>query len=153
MSITLSRYDSPLGPLSISTDGGALVGLDYTAQPRAGLPPPPAEVAGALDAYFAGDLAALDRLAVKLQGTQFQQEVWKALRRIPAGQTWTYAELARAVGSPKASRAVGSANGRNPVAIVVPCHRVIATGGKLGGYGGGLHRKAWLLKHERALMA
>lgn len=153
MPTTLSQYDSPLGPLILSTEGDALVALDFAARPRRDLPLPPPEVTRALVAYFGGDLAALDLLAVKLDGTPFQQRVWAALRRIPAGQTWSYAQLARAVGNPKATRAVGTANGRNPVAIVVPCHRVIATGGKLGGYGGGLHRKEWLLKHERALMA
>ena len=104
----------------------------------------------ALTAYFAGEVAALDAVPVTLEGTGFQREVWAALRRIPVGQTWTYARLAREVGRPTAMRAVGAANGRNPVALVVPCHRVIATGGKLGGYGGGLDRKAWLLRHEGA---
>ena len=101
-----------------------------------------------LRAYFDGDLTAIDRIPVDTGGTPFQRRVWEELRRIPAGRPIAYAELARRVGDPRATRAVGTANGANPVAIVVPCHRVVATGGKLGGYGGGLDRKRWLLAHE-----
>ena len=102
----------------------------------------------ALDAYLAGDLAALDALRVSLRGTDFQRRVWTALRAIPAGTTAPYAAIARAVGAPRAVRAVGAANGANPVSIIVPCHRVIGSDGSLTGYGGGLPRKAWLLAHE-----
>ena len=107
----------------------------------------------AIESYFAGDIAAIDRIPVDLGGTPFQQEVWTRLRRIPAGSTTSYGELARALGSPGAMRAVGMANGRNPVPIVVPCHRVIASDGTLGGYGGGLPIKRWLLAHEGARAA
>jgi methylated-DNA-[protein]-cysteine S-methyltransferase len=168
MSIILSRYESPIGPLTLASEGHALLALEFTERakeirPRlAALRPEaavedgalPGKIAAALDAYFAGKVGAIDDLEVRAEGgTPFQRQVWEALRRIPAGQTWSYAQLARAVGRPKASRAVGAANGRNPIALVVPCHRVIATGGKLGGYGGGLDRKEWLLRHERALIA
>jgi len=107
----------------------------------------------ALRRYFDGELTALDGLEVDTAGTPFQEKVWRALRRIPAGQTISYAGLARAVGSPKAVRAVAGANARNPVSIVVPCHRVIASDGTLAGYGGGVRRKEWLLVHEGAWLA
>lgn len=100
-----------------------------------------------LEAYFAGELRDFD-LPLALRGTPFQRRVWAELQRIAYGQTISYGELARRIGQPTASRAVGLANGRNPIALIVPCHRVIATGGKLGGYGGGLDRKRWLLEHE-----
>ena len=102
-------------------------------------------------AYFSGDLRAIDTLVVETGGTPFQQEVWAALRAIPPGNTITYAELARKVGRPAAIRAVGTINGRNPLAIVVPCHRVVGSDGSLTGYAGGLWRKRWLLSHEGAL--
>ncbi len=102
----------------------------------------------ALDDYFAGDIAVIDRIAVDTGGTAFQQSVWRLLRLIPAGTTTTYGELAAKLNSPGASRAVGLANGQNPVSIIVPCHRVIGASGKLVGYGGGLDRKRWLLAHE-----
>ena len=108
----------------------------------------PLEAVSRLDAYFGGELAAIDRLPVDLGGTEFQQAVWTALRRIPPGRTSCYSDLANAVGRPTATRAVGAANGANPVAVVVPCHRVIGKDGSLTGYGGGLERKAWLLRHE-----
>jgi len=106
----------------------------------------------ALQRYFVGDLGALDAIEVDTGGTPFQQEVWRALRRIPAGSTWSYARLAREIGRPSATRAVAAANGANPVSIVIPCHRVIGSDGSLTGYGGGLPRKRWLLVHEGALM-
>lgn len=109
------------------------------------------EAAAAVRRYLAGDVAALDDLAVDTVGTPFQERVWKALRSIPVGDTWSYAELAAAVGSPGAVRAVGSANGANPVSLIVPCHRVVRSDGSLGGYGGGLDRKSWLLEHEGAI--
>ncbi|MDL2717125.1 MAG: methylated-DNA--[protein]-cysteine S-methyltransferase [Acidobacteriota bacterium] len=107
----------------------------------------------ALRRYLGGDLTALDALEVDTQGTPFQEKVWSRLRKIPAGATWSYADLARAVGKPSAVRAVAGANARNPVSVVVPCHRVIAKDGKLSGYGGGVPRKRWLLTHEGALLA
>jgi len=103
-----------------------------------------------LKAYMAGDLAAIDGLATETAGTPFQREVWAALREIPAGETWSYGQLAAHIGRPAAVRAVGLANGANPVGVVVPCHRVIGANGTLTGYGGGLERKRWLLQHEGA---
>jgi methylated-DNA-[protein]-cysteine S-methyltransferase len=102
----------------------------------------------ALQAYFEGDLAAIDLLTTATQGTVFQCQVWRMLRSIPFGQTTNYATLARRIGRPSAARAVGLANAANPIAIVVPCHRVIGADGALTGYGGGLARKQWLLAHE-----
>lgn len=102
----------------------------------------------ALQSYFDGDLAAIDTLEVALGGTDFQRQVWFALRSIPAGQPLSYRELALRIGRPTAIRAVGLANGANPVGIVIPCHRVIGSNASLTGYGGGLHRKQWLLAHE-----
>jgi len=104
----------------------------------------------ALRRYFRGNVTALDGLKVDTAGTPFQEKVWAALRRIPAGKTISYRDLARAIGSPSAVRAVAGANARNPVSIVVPCHRVIASDGALSGYGGGIARKRWLLVHEGA---
>ena len=106
-----------------------------------------------LRAYFAGEVQAIDAIAVETGGTPFQRRVWSALRRIPPGRTITYSELARAAGRPRAIRAAGAANGRNPVAIVVPCHRVVGKDASLTGYGGGLQRKRWLLDHEGAVPA
>jgi methylated-DNA-[protein]-cysteine S-methyltransferase len=105
--------------------------------------------AQALAAYFAGDLDAVVALATETKGTPFQRAVWAALRRIPAGHTVSYGELAAAIGKPNAVRAAGAANGANPIAVVIPCHRVIGANAALTGYGGGLHRKRWLLAHER----
>lgn len=110
---------------------------------------PPSPAREALAAYFAGEVAALDRIETATGGTAFQREAWAALRRIAPGETSTYGALARALGRPAAIRAVGAANGANPVALVAPCHRVVGAGGGLTGYAGGLERKAWLLEHER----
>jgi methylated-DNA-[protein]-cysteine S-methyltransferase len=113
----------------------------------------PAGLTIALSAYFEGELGILERLPVETGGTPFQCEVWRALREIPFGTTLSYSELARRIDRPAAVRAVGRANGSNPVAVVVPCHRVIGKGGSLTGYGGGIERKHWLLVHERAPLA
>lgn len=148
--------DSPVGPLHLVARDGVLCRLSMQGQRHA---PDPAEPGGRGDsalpearaqlaAYFAGDLRAFD-LPLHLEGTPFQRRVWAALCEIPYGQTVSYGELAARVGSPGASRAVGLANGRNPIAIVVPCHRVIAADGTLGGYGGGLERKRHLLDLEQ----
>lgn len=110
----------------------------------------PTAVAHALQAYFDGDLVALSSLPTATSGTDFQRAVWDALRRIAPGETISYGVLAARIGQPTAMRAVGLANGANPIAIVVPCHRVIGVNGALTGYGGGLKRKRWLLAHERA---
>jgi len=108
----------------------------------------PAGLSAALRAYFDGELTAINGLKVVTGGTEFQKSVWKALRAIPCGETISYATLAERVGRPKAVRAVGHANGDNPISVVVPCHRVIGTNGSLTGYGGGIERKRWLLAHE-----
>lgn len=111
-----------------------------------------AGIAARLTAYFAGDLRALDAIPVETGGTEFQSRVWLALREIPPGTTTSYGELAARLGAPRAVRAVGLANGRNPIPLVLPCHRVIGASGSLTGYGGGLGRKRWLLVHEGALL-
>jgi methylated-DNA-[protein]-cysteine S-methyltransferase len=146
----LYAQPSPLGPLSLETDdAGRLTALCLDRPSAAPLPPP--AIAAAITAYFAGELAALDRLAVAPAGTQFQQRVWAQLRAIPPGETRSYQALATALGQPGAARAIGLANGRNPVALVIPCHRVIGADGRLTGYAGGLAAKAWLLTHECAI--
>jgi methylated-DNA-[protein]-cysteine S-methyltransferase len=164
---TRARHPSPVGLLHLILDGEALVALDYEGYeprmmrllarrfPKAMLADGaiPARVAQALDAYFAGDAEALEGIALRLGGTPFQQTVWAALRAIPWGATNSYGGLARAIGKPSASRAVGLANGANPVAIVVPCHRVIGADRKLTGYAGGLDRKRFLLAHEGVAVA
>ena len=106
------------------------------------------ELKGAIGNYFAGELAAIDSLPVQTSGTLFQREVWSALRKIPCGTTISYGKLAGQIGQPAAVRAVGLANGSNPVGVIVPCHRVIGSNGSLTGYGGGIERKRWLLEHE-----
>lgn len=147
--------DSPIGLLTLAGTGGALTNLrmvDQTYEPsRADW----IENSGAftdaveqLDAYFSGDLVDFD-LELKLRGTEFQQRVWKALLTIPYAETRSYGEIAEQIGAPGAARAVGLANGHNPIAIIVPCHRVIGASGKLTGYGGGLDRKQKLLELER----
>jgi methylated-DNA-[protein]-cysteine S-methyltransferase len=105
-----------------------------------------------LDEYFAGERQEFD-VPLKLEGTPFQRGVWRELARIPFGTTITYAELARRIGRPTASRAVGHANGRNPISILVPCHRVVGAGGQLTGYAGGVDKKRWLLERERRVTA
>jgi methylated-DNA-[protein]-cysteine S-methyltransferase len=164
MDLQESRFASPCGELTVVTREGRLVGLGFSdgdaplrrslsrrfgAAPERGAAPK--AVTRVLDAYFGGDIAALGDLEVDTGGTPFQQRVWRALRRIPAGRTVAYRDLARTIGAPDAVRAVGAANGANPVGIVVPCHRVIAADGALQGYAYGLERKRWLLKHESAI--
>jgi len=117
---------------------------DYTLVPKAN----PFGLSDRIRAYFEGDLAAIDDIATDGGGTQFQRRVWDELKRILCGVTISYGELARRIGNPSAMRAVGLANGRNPVSLVVPCHRVIGADGSLTGYGGGMKRKEWLLRHE-----
>lgn len=111
----------------------------------------PSDLAQAMTRYFAGELEAIDALPVRTGGTPFQREVWRALRRIRCGTTISYAQLAERIGRPTAVRAVGLANGSNPVGVVVPCHRVIGSDGSLTGYGGGIERKRWLLDHEKCV--
>lgn len=153
---THTVVDSPLGPLTLRATDGVLSGLwmtDHRHGPDAaalgtadpdGLPAAREQLA----AYFAGTLTVFD-LPLASRGTDFQQRVWTALRDIPYGETATYGELAATLGRPTATRAVGLANGRNPISIVVPCHRVVGADGTLTGYGGGLERKRHLLDLER----
>jgi methylated-DNA-[protein]-cysteine S-methyltransferase len=153
--ILTSTVESPIGPLTLIARDGVLTNLSMHEQRH--MSPPPADavtddawfkdVAAQLDDYFAGDLSSFD-LEMNLHGTPFQQRVWSQLSEIPYGETISYGELARRVGNANASRAVGLANGRNPIALIVPCHRVIGANGSLTGYGGGLERKTWLLDHE-----
>ncbi|CAL9386290.1 methylated-DNA--[protein]-cysteine S-methyltransferase [Streptomyces sp. Tu 3180] len=148
--------DSPYGPLTLVADDGVLCGLYMTDQRHR--PPqetfgdrdgtPFAEAEEQLAAYFAGELKEFT-LELRLHGTPFQRRVWDALTRIPYGETRSYGRLADALGNPRASRAVGLANGRNPIGIIVPCHRVVGATGGLTGYGGGLDRKRRLLDFER----
>jgi len=165
----LDHIATPIGELALIADGdGSLRALGWTdghdrmqrklsdlqgSKPI--LTSNPAGLSASLRAYFAGDLTAIDGLPVAMSGTDFERAVWSALREIPCGETRSYGEIARRIGRPSAVRAVGLANGRNPVGIVVPCHRVIGSNGTLTGYGGGIERKRWLLDHEgkqRSLM-
>jgi methylated-DNA-[protein]-cysteine S-methyltransferase len=166
VTLATAECPCPIGTLALAAtaEGLCAVGFDADwARLRAGLErrfgrvaleaaPDPAGTVSRLRRYFDGDLRALDEVPVDTGGTPFQREVWTALRRIPPGRTWSYADMAEAVGRPTATRAVGAANGQNPVGVVVPCHRVIGRDGSLTGYGGGLPRKVWLLRHEGALL-
>ncbi len=145
--------DSPLGPFSVFGDDTGLRSSGFVtaaAEPGPIVNADPHGAGPAFTAYFAGDLSALHGLPLAPRGTDFQQRVWAELQRIPPGSAITYAELAARIGRPKATRAVGTANGRNPLGVVIPCHRVVARDGRLGGYTGGLDRKRWLLAHEKA---
>jgi methylated-DNA-[protein]-cysteine S-methyltransferase len=161
--IWIDAVQSPVGLLTIAERAGRVCLLHfgpdgpavdrmferwYPGEARARQP-----IAGLtvlLERYFKGETPVLDSIPVELNGTSFQKNVWQALRRIPCGTTISYAELAKRIGDPAAVRAVGTANGANPVAVIVPCHRVIGSNGKLTGYGGGIARKQWLLEHEGA---
>ncbi len=156
------RLSTPIGDLLILSDGeGFLRATFWTDQEEhlrhflrrhspIELEPAtnPHGLTAALAAYFAGDLHAIDTLPAETGGTSFQREVWQVLREIPCGATRSYAELAARIGRPAAIRAVGLANGSNPIGVVIPCHRVIGSNGSLTGYGGGIARKRWLLDHE-----
>jgi methylated-DNA-[protein]-cysteine S-methyltransferase len=153
--VLTSTVASPIGPLTLIARDGVLTNVSMHEQRHVSPPPVDAitddawfkDVAEQLDAYFAGELSTFD-LEMNLLGTLFQQRVWSQLCDIPYGETISYGELARRVGNANASRAVGLANGRNPIALIVPCHRVIGANGSLTGYGGGIERKTWLLDHE-----
>jgi methylated-DNA-[protein]-cysteine S-methyltransferase len=163
---SLGRVPSPIGTMLVVTDPEhrlrALDWEDYESRltlllrrhygtaPALSEEPAPLAVRRSLEAYFAGDLAALDAIPVATGGTPFQRAVWAALREIAPGRTLSYSGLAQRIGRPAAIRAVGLANGANPVSVVVPCHRVIGSDSSLTGYGGGLARKRWLLEHEGA---
>jgi methylated-DNA-[protein]-cysteine S-methyltransferase len=170
LNFTKDSVDSPTGALTIVTDQeGALRALEWTdlEDRMSGLlarqyrgqtinlshGKAPACVRTALSDYFDGQLTALDELVTVAGGTDFQRSVWAALRTIPVGQTRSYLDIAKAIGNPKGVRAIGLANGANPIGIVVPCHRVIGANGSMTGYGGGIERKQWLLRHEKAIDA
>ena len=145
---SVRMMETPVGPIALAEENGALVRVEFGIQPCCGGDTPLLrEAEGQLIAYFEGRLRTFD-LPVDLRGTPFQQAVWRALRDIPFGETRSYGEIARAVGNPRASRAVGMANNRNPISIIVPCHRVIGADGSLTGYGGGLDVKRFLLRLE-----
>jgi len=163
MKLVFDELDSEIGTIVVVCDDRNLLALDFEGfQARmdsnlkarfgeftvvAGVDP--LGTTSCLSAYFRGDYAALDDIAVDPSGTDFQQRVWHALRLIPVGETVSYGQLAARLGKPTASRAVGLANSKNPIGIVIPCHRVIGADGTLTGYAGGLERKRWLLSHEQ----
>jgi methylated-DNA-[protein]-cysteine S-methyltransferase len=165
----IDRLATPIGELIIIADqAGSLRTIDWTdhevrmkrlldryyGKGRYTLTPrrDPGGLTSAMRRYFKGEIGVLKELSVATSGTPFQTDVWKALRKIKDGTTISYAELAHRIGKPKAVRAAGLANGQNPIGIVVPCHRVIGSNGSLTGYGGGLHRKEWLLAHEGVML-
>ena len=164
----VDRLDTPIGTaLLVTDDAGLLLALDWEGyEPRMQQllrlqhgavalreDRAPREIRMALSAYFDGDLASLATIKWRLSGTAFQRKVWTALTRIPPGTTMSYGALAVQLGMPKAMRAVGHANGANPISVVIPCHRLIGANGSLVKYGGGLERKRWLLAHEGAAVA
>jgi methylated-DNA-[protein]-cysteine S-methyltransferase len=164
--IDIMEFASPIGQLTVAAHDGRVCALSFTdrwPQRRVHLekryrqvtlrPVSDSAVLSRLRDYFAGDLRALTGINLDPGGTAFQQRVWRELQNIPPAQTISYGELARRIGSPAACRAVGAANGANPVAIAIPCHRVISTKGELTGYGGGIARKRWLLEHERGAVS
>ncbi len=170
LTFLLERVPTPLGEMLIATDEqGLLRALDWHdhearmhelmrrqypgAQPQLRDTQNRSIATQAMLAYFDGDIAVIHELKVATGGTDFQRQIWTALRTIPDGETVSYGELARRIGNPAAVRAVGLANGANPISIVLPCHRVIGSNRSLTGYGGGLPRKQWLLQHENALRA
>lgn len=157
MTVYYTFMDSPIQQLTLTSDGESLTGLRMLERRHApemtsewklnNKAKPFAEAKRQLAAYFQGELSEFD-LPLNPSGTDFQRVVWQALRKIPFGTTMSYGEMARRIGNPAGSRAVGAANGRNPISIIIPCHRLIGSTGKLTDYGGGLERKAWLLAHE-----
>jgi methylated-DNA-[protein]-cysteine S-methyltransferase len=169
LTFALSHLETPIGVALIATDDQGRLRVfdweDQTARMQRGLDRIYRADGGVrlderrgaawpvidrLKAFFAGDLAAIDAIPVESAGTPFQRKVWAVLRKIPAGKTWTYTQLAARAGRPEAVRAAGAANGLNPISVVVPCHRVIGSDGSLTGYGGGIHRMEWLLRHVGA---
>lgn len=153
--------DTPLGTMYLAIRDGALHEAGFVETwARPVLEPEAGEASGELSqaaefvrdavaAYFEGDVEAIEEIDIEPEGTDFQRAVWQAIREVPAGQTASYQQIAQAVGKPAAYRAVGTATGRNPLGIAVPCHRIVRSDGGLGGYGGGLDRKEWFLEHER----
>ena len=163
--LQLESIGSPIGDLLVAVSGEAVCAIAFEGgdvetqkylerrygECRQARGRAPARVRAALESYFDGDMAAFEDIEVVVRGTAFQEQVWGALQKIPAGRTASYGDLAERIGRPTAGRAVGLANGQNPVPILIPCHRVIGRDGSLTGFGGGLERKAWLLRHEGAL--
>ena len=163
MTIVSDRIASPIGPIQVYCLGDRVVATAFDAPSHSAIPhlsrhfaeptvrgAAPAALRRAFDAYFDGDLSALNAIETEPRGTEFQRSVWAALRAVPAGATESYAGLAAQIGRPKAVRAVGMANRSNPIALIHPCHRVIGSSGALTGFAGGLDAKAWLLAHEGA---
>ena len=158
MTVYYSFLESPIQQLMLTSDGEALTGLRMIEHRHAPVMTeawrlddnvrPFAEAKRQLAAYFNGELSEFD-LPLILQGTDFQRLIWRELQKVPFGETMSYGQMAQRIGNPNASRAVGAANGRNPISIIVPCHRLIGSTGKLTDYGGGLERKEWLLTHEK----
>lgn len=151
MELAHLRIDTPVGPLLISGTNEYIEAVNFTEEPETAFPQPPhllLDCAQQLHEYFAGDRKVFE-LPIQQPGTDFQQTVWDQLTRVPFGQTISYLQLAHRIGNPKSIRAVGTTNGKNQLAIIVPCHRVIGANGMLVGYAGGLWRKRWLLEHER----
>lgn len=166
MHLRLDHFPSPVGDIALVHDEeGQLRALDFDGHEERlnrllrlhygivdlSRRPAPATTIKALHSYFSGDYAALDAIPTATGGTAFQRDVWAALREIPPGTTMSYGGIAARIGRPKSVRAVGLANGSNPIALVIPCHRVIGASGALTGFGGGLPRKKWLLEHEGVL--
>lgn len=146
-----THYKSPIGTVEIEGTQDSILNLNFVDQAHSDdddLPSCIKECAKQIDEYFQGNRKTFS-LNLIMQGTDFQKSVWRQLMKIPYGTTASYGEVAVAIGNPTACRAVGSANGKNPISIIVPCHRVIGSDGTLTGYGGGLWRKDWLLKHEK----
>jgi methylated-DNA-[protein]-cysteine S-methyltransferase len=153
--LTTATLDTPIGPLAIDAASGGIVAIRFAAGPGpvpAAMPPCLEQALHELTAYFAGRLTAFT-VPLLPGGTPFQRAVWDRLAAIPYGTTISYRHLAAALGRPAAVRAVGAANGRNPIPVIIPCHRVIGTDGSLTGYAGGLGKKQWLLDHERRTLA
>ena len=153
MKTTTAYYDSPIGLIEIAGTAEGILSVKFVAESVRQEPetyPWVKDCVAQLDEYFRGTRRVFSVNAM-LQGTEFQTHVWRQLMTIPFGETVSYRDIAMAIGKPNACRAVGSANGKNNISIIIPCHRVIGTDGKLTGYGGGLWRKEWLLQHERDL--
>ena len=146
-----THYDSPIGILEISGTDEGITGVHFVEKktdPDPAIPLPLKDCCRQLYEYFVGNRTEFS-LKIQLEGTNFQKSVWNQLMKIPYGKTVSYKDIASAIDNEKAVRAVGSANGKNDIAIIIPCHRVIAYDGTLGGYGGGLWKKEWLLNHEK----
>jgi methylated-DNA-[protein]-cysteine S-methyltransferase len=162
--LTIVDAPEPIGSVRIVSDGPVVLALDFGpaevrllpllrarfgAEPQLCPADDPGGIATAVRAYFDGDVAALDKVAIDGGGTPFQRRIWEMLRSMKPGTTRSYGALAAALGQPGAARAVGLANGRNPISLIVPCHRVVGANGALTGYAGGIARKRWLLAHEQ----